>query len=70
MFRQQDRSAWHLKTNKSEKQRNKTMSEAARIETTESSFCIDATYSPEDNKLRLYSLHRFDDEIYDSVAIS
>ena len=46
------------------------MSEAARIETTESSFCIDATYSPEDNKLRLYSLHRFDDEIYDSVAIS
>ncbi len=25
---------------------------------------IDATYSPEDNKLRLYSVHRLDDEVY------
>jgi hypothetical protein len=26
-----------------------------------------ATYSPEDNKLRLYSLHRLDDETYQQV---
>jgi hypothetical protein len=43
------------------------MSEAAKIETTESSFSLDATYSPEDNKLRLYSLHRLDDDIYQRV---
>ena len=26
-----------------------------------------ATYSPEDNKLRLYSLHRLDDETYQRI---
>ena len=30
-------------------------------------YALSATYSPEDNKLRLYSLHRLDPEVYERV---